>query len=391
MPNTTAAPQQGPSNAAGRNSLPVVPFPQASTHAADNPLSFTVTPGVAPQKIGPADLTPNGFLRATDIHVHTVTAATGSPVGQPTYPWCILENIQFLDTGGQKMDDISGYQAFVDNLASGFPWSGDPRAAADYSASATAPNFRLRLRRELFPDGKGSLPNLSGSQKYRVRLNVDAIANIWSTAPTAAPVLQIDIIDHLWLLPAPVDGAGRPQARQPDLLGLAQYHKSIYPGLSQAGSKVSEIVKMNGTLLQYLAILAYDSGGNPSDAVFPDPFTLQVDNNYPFSDVPLSEMMRIYESMIPARVSRPTGVLIIPWNYGLHRTVGSDGVSSLLPTSTATFMKFSGTQPVATNGSFDVMLAEVSTANVNPQERASMGSNTGVWQPAIPATIQGGV
>jgi hypothetical protein len=360
-------------------------------HGIDNPLEFQVTPGAATQNIGPADLTPNGFLRFVDIAVSTLTAATGSPVGQPTYPWCILDNIQFLDTGGQKMDDISGYQLFVDNYASGSPWRCDPRVASDYSAAAASPNFRLRLAREVFPDGKGSLPNLSGSQKYRIRLTIAALSNIYSTAPTAAPVLNINIIDHLWLLPAPEDAGKRPQQRQPDLLGLAQYHKTIYPALSVSSSKISEIVKMNGTLLKYLAVLAYDSDGSPSDAVLPDPFTLQIDNDYPFNDVPLAEMFHYYEAIVPERSNRPPGVLIIPFNYGLHRTVGADGVASLVPTSTATFLKFSGTQVTPTNGTYDVMLGELSTANINPQERSSMGSGTGVWQPAIPSTVPFGV
>ena len=391
MPSAPVAPQQGPNTAAGRNQAPLVPFPQASMHAMDQSLQFQVTPGVAPQTIGPADITPNGFLRFVDIAVSTVTAATGSPVGQPTWPWCLFQNIQFLDTGSQKMDDISGFQLYLDNYLSGSPFRGDPAVASDYSASATAPNFRLRLAREIFPDGKGSLPNLSGSQKYRIRLNIDALSNLYSTAPTAAPVLNINIIDHLWLLPAATDGAGREQQRQPELLGLAQYHKTIYPANSITNATISEIIKLNGTLLKYLIIVGYNSSGNLSDAVLPSTVTLQVDNNYPFSNVPIAEMFHYYESQVPERSARIPGVLAIPFNYGLHRTVGSNGVASWLSTSTATFMKFSGTQATPTTGTLDIILGEISTANINPQERAAMGSGTGVWQPAIPGTVQGGV
>lgn len=390
MTPATAAPQQHASQAAGR-AAPVIPFAQASRPAREQPLTFTVTPGTAPVTLGPADLTPNGFLRYVDIHVKTVTAATGSPVGATGYPFNILQNVQFIDSGGQKMDDLSGYALMVDNYASGFPFRGDPAAAYDYSNSASSPNFRLRIGRELFPDGRGALPNLSGSQKYRIRLVVDAIANIWSTAPTAAPVLEIDIIDGLWLLPDRTDGGGNPQQRQPPLLGLAQYRTGWYPAVSISNKQISQQIKATGSLLKYIAMIARDNTGALNDLVFPDPFTLKVDNSYPYDSVPLSEVIHEYESSIPERVNRLTGVVILPFNRGLGRYVGHNGVASWEPTSTATYINLQGSQATPTNGTIDFLVCEISTAEVDPAERAAMGSATGTWQPAIPQTVRGGV
>lgn len=390
---TVVAPQQAANQASGRASAPTVPFPQASEHAREQPLSFTVTPGTAPIKIGPADLTPNGFLRFVDIHVHTQTAGTAGPAAAaPGYPWNIFSDIQFIDTGGQRMDDLPGYALYVDNYASSQgAIRGDPATAYDHSASLTAPNFRLRIARELFPDGRGALPNLSGSQKYRVRLVVDAISNIYSTLPTTAPTLIIDVIDHLWLLPSPFDGGGRPQSRRPPLLGLAQYRTSWYPSLSQSTANVSHEIKAQGNLIKFIAIFAQDSSGAYNDAVFPDPVTLRIDNSYPISDVPLSEIIHEYESMIPERSARLPGVLILPFNYGLGRAVGDNGVASWLPTSTATYILFSGKQPTATVGTLSILVCEISTAEIDPAERSAMNNGTGTWQPAIPGTIQGGV
>lgn len=378
--------------AAGRNQAPTVPFPQASRRAREQPLSFTLTPGTATITVGPADLTPNGFLRFVDIHVHTVTAATETPVAAAGYPWTILENIQFIDTGGQKMDDLSGYALYVDNYASGSPGRCDPAAAYDYSASVSAPNFRLRIARELFPDGRGSLPNLSGSQKYRIRLVVDATSNIWSSLDGGtAPTLQIDIIDHLWLLPQPTDAGGRPQQRKPNLLGLAQYRTGFYPAVGINNAQVNYQIKATGTLIKYIAMIARDSGGAFNDLVFPDPFTLRVDNSYPYDNVPLSEVIHEYESMIPERVARLTGVILLPFNYGLGRWVGDNGVASWEPTSTATYINLQGRQATPTVGTIDFLVCEISTAEIDPAERAAMGNATGTWQPAIPANVQGGV
>lgn len=392
MATATAAPQQAANQAAGRNAQPMVPFPQASRRARESPLTYTITPGTSPVIAGPSDLTPNGFLRFVDLHVRTVTAGTiGSAVAVPGFPFTLFQNVQFIDTGGQKMDDLSGYALFQDNVCGGTPWRSDPRVAYDYSANLISPNFRLRIAREIFPDGRGALPNLSGSQKYRVRFAIDAIANIYSTAPSVAPTIAVDVIDHLWLLPAQADGGDRPQQRKPPLLGLAQYRTSFYPEVSFAGSRINFQLKVTGNLIKYIAMFARDSSGAFNDLVFPDPFTLRIDNSYPFDNVPLSEVIHEYESEIPERSQRDPGVIFLPFNTGLGRTVGDNGVSSWQSTSTATYIALMGSQATPTVGTIDFLVCEISTAEIDPNERSSMGSSTGTWQPAIAPTVPGGV
>lgn len=390
----TVAPTSVQANnaASGRSAQPAVPFPQASRRAMESPQQFTITPGTAPINIGPADLTPNGYLRHVDVHVHTQTAGTIGPgVAAPGFPFTILQNLQFIDTGGQKMDDLSGYALFVDNYTSGSPFRGDPTAAYDYSSNPISPNFRLRISREIFPDGRGSLPNLSGSQKYRVRFVVDAASNIYSTLPTTAPTLIIDVIDHLWLLPNEVDGGGRPQQRRPPLLGLSQYRTSWYPTVAVSSKNINYQLKATGNLIKYIGLIGRDSTGAFNDLMFADPFTLRVDNSYPYDNVPLSEVIHQYESMIPERTARLPGVLILPFNYGMGRAVGDNGVASWQPSSTATYIHFQGSQATPTVGTIDYLVCEISTAEINPAERSAMNNGTGTWQPAIPANVQGGV
>jgi hypothetical protein len=387
----TVAPQQQANVASGRASAPSVQFPQASRRAREQPLSFTFVPGTAPITLGPSDLTPNGFLRAVDLHIRTVTAGTLGPgVTGPGWPFTLIQNVQFIDTGGQKMDDLSGAALKEDNVIGGFPWHSDPRSAYDYSNNAISPNFRLRIAREIFPDGRGALPNLSGSQKYRIRVVIDAISNVWLTAPTTAPTLALDVIDHLWLLPAPTDGGGRPQQRRPPLLGLAQYRTSFYPSVSISSAQVNYQIKATGNLIKYIVMMGRDASGVYTDAVFPDPFTLRVDNSYPYDNVPLSEVIQEARAMTDQTVRDP-GIVPLPFNYGLGRKTGDNGVASWLPTSTATYILLQGRQPTPTVGTIDFLVCEISTAEIDPAERSAMNNGTGTWQPAIPADVQGGV
>jgi len=379
--STQGAPQGG-----------LIPFPAASRRVITQGPSFTFTPGTSPIILGPVDLVPTGYISHVELLLTTVTAGTGG-TGAGDYPFNLYQNVQFIDAGGQKMDDLPGYAILQDNCAGGFRQVPDPRTDYDYSSSATAPNMRLRIERELYPDGRGALPNLSGTQKYRIRVVIDAIANIWSAAPTTAPTLQLQIIQHEWFLPAAYNGAGQAQQRQPSLLGLAQYRTSWYPQQSIQNPNVNLQIRANGNLIKYIALIGRTTAtGLPrSDAVFPDPFTLRVDNSYPLNAVPLKSLIANSQAKLRQASARDTGVVLIPFDTGLGRGVGDNGYASWEETSTATYLNIQGVQPSSTAGTIDILVCEVSVAEVDPTERAALGSATGTWNPNIAPTVMGGV
>lgn len=369
----------------------LIPFPAASRRVRSEGLSFTFTPGTSPVTLGPSDLVPTGYIREIELRVSTVTAGTiGSGTVPGDFPFNIFQNIQFIDAGGQKMDDLTGYGLLQDNVVGGFRAVSDPRADYDYSANPISPNFRLRIERELFPDGRGSLPNLSGTQKYRIRLNIDAIANIYTVAPTTAPTLKIDVVQHEWFLPASANGAGQPQQRQPSLMGLAQYRTSWYPAVSVSNAQINQQIKANGNLIKYIVLVGRNASGVRSDLLFPDPFTLRVDNSYPWNNVPLASVIAESQAMFRQATARDTGVVILPFDYGLGRAVGDNGYASWEETSTATFINLQGSQPTPTVGSIDVLVCEISVAEIDPAERSALGSATGAWNPNIAPTVMGG-
>jgi hypothetical protein len=369
-----------------------VAFPAASRRVKSRTLQYTLTPGTSPQQIGPANLTPTGFIRDIEIHVYTVTAGTlGAGTVGGDFPFNIFQNLQFIDAGGQKMDDLPGYALLQDNIVGGYRAIPDPRTDYDYSANPISPNFRIRIERELFPDGRGSLPNLSASQEYRIRLVMDAISNIYTVAPTTPPTLGIDIIQNEWFRPAATNPNGLPNQRQPDLLGLAQYRTSWYPGIGISNPNIYYQIQAKGNLLKYIVLLGYNSSGVRSDAIFPDPFTLRVDNSYPWNAAPLSSVIADAQSKLPQALQRDTGVLILPFDYGLGRAVGNNGYASWEETSTATLITVQGTQPSSTAGSMSILVCEISLAEIDAASRSALGSATGTWNPNIAPTVMGGV
>lgn len=382
-PATQQAPAQG-----------MIPFPAASRPVINGATLqwSSVQPGTAPQILGPADLVPTGYIAHVEVAVSTATAGTLGPgAATADFPFNIFQNLQFIDAGGQKMDDLPGFPMMLDNIWGGYRAISDPRSDYDYSANLISPNFRIRFERQLFPTGVGCLPNLSGTQKYRLRLVVDALSNIYTTAPTTAPTLLVTINQHEWFLPEDYNGAGQPQETEPPLLGLAQYRLSWYPAISISNAQVNEQVKANGNLLKYIMLIARNSSGVRTDAVFPNPFTLRVDNSYPINNVPLSSLIAKYQAQVRQATQRDTGVLVIPFDTGLGRGVGDNGFASLEQTSTATWIQFYGLQPTPTVGTIDVLVCEISVAEVDPAQRSALGSATGTWNPQIAPTVVGGV
>jgi hypothetical protein len=382
-PATQQAPQGG-----------LIPFPAASRPVINGAtLQWNgITPGASPQYLGPSDFVPTGYIRQIEIAVSTTTAGTiGSGTVGADFPFNLFQNLQFIDAGGQKMDDLPGFALLIDNIWGGFRAISDPRLDYDYSANPISPNFRLRLEREMFPDGRGCLPNLSGTQKYRFRAVIDAITNIYTVSPTTAPTLLITINQHEWFLPEDYNGAGQAQETEPALMGLAQYRTSWYPAISIGNAQVNEQVKANGNLIKYIAMIARNTSGVRTDAVFPNPLTLRVDNSYPINNVPLPTLISTYQSKVRQAAQRDTGVLVIPYDTGLGRAVGDNGFASLEQTSTATWIQLTGLQPTPTVGTIDFLVCEVSVAEVDPAQRSALGSATGTWNPQIAPTVMGGV
>lgn len=380
------ATQQAPAQGA-------IPFPAASRRVRGKTLNFSgIQPGNSTITLGPANLIPTGYIRYVDLHFYTVTAGTlGSGTVGGDFPFNILQNVQFIDAGGQKMDDLPGYALLQDNIMGGFRGISDPRADYDYSANPISPNFRVRIERELFPSGVGSLPNLSGSQEYRIRMVIDAEANIYTVNPTTAPIMGCDVIQHEWFLPQTANAAGTPQEDQPPLMGIAQYRTSWYPAVSFSSSQIFYQIQAKGNLIKYILMVGRNSSGVRTDAVFPDPFTLRVDNSYPWNSVPLSEVVTESQAMLQQSTARDTGVVPILFDYGLGRIAGANGVSSWEETSTATAIYVQGVQSTPTVGTIDFLVCEISLAEVDPTERGRLGSATGTWNPNIAPSVMGGV
>jgi len=87
--------------------------------------------------------------------------------------------------------------------------------------------------------------------------------------------------------------------------------------------------------------------------------------------------------MLDTTSARDVGVYCYPYSAGITRTVGGNGVSSFLPTVTATRYELSGASGGA--GTLDWIVNDVSSAPVSGVQRASVGAGLG-YNPPSPAS-----
>lgn len=372
------------SNPASASSVAPIPFDQAAKRGTEQGPSWTWVPGVGQTQFGPIGLPANGYLRAVELDIRTVTASTGgTPVLQQDMPAGILNSIVLQDTNSNQLDLLPGYALLQDNIFGGYAGSPDPRVDPDYSASATSPSIQMMLVRELAPTGFGALANMSASQQFKFSAFAASQAQMYTTAPTTTfPTLSLTIWMHYWTLPQPTDEDQSPQDQAPPYEGTAQYR--WYSPANTVSQNVNLTLTQVGNSIRLINLIARNtSSGVRDNGVFPDPLYFRWNADI-LHIIGQRQLRKIARELVPDLVALDTGVLPLPYNFGQGRFVGGSGVNSWLPTFTSTRLQVFGSQPTSDPGSIDVYTNDVSVAETNPALRPVHGAGGGIPVPIAP-------
>lgn len=224
-PQTTPASSKAQSGGA-------VPFPIASLRRIRQAFD---TGNLAPgQSVAAIEIpAAGGFLRFIEMLVTGITAGNvATVVFQPDAPFNSLSFVEFLPPSGDPpIVPHTGYQLMLWNKYGAFsqnpPYS-DPRRDFNYSittgSGGTGGSFTytLRLPFEIDPaSGFCAITNSAANKSYLLNLTMNTTANIYSTAPTSAPVLRVQGYMYYWDEPAKKTRQGTTQISGP--LGLGSF------------------------------------------------------------------------------------------------------------------------------------------------------------------------
>lgn len=388
------SPQGAKSN---KGSTGSVPFPIASLRRIRQAFDTgNLSPGqsVAAIEIPAA----GGFLRFIEMAFTGITSGNAATVVfAPDAPAIGLSFIEFLPPSGDPpIVPHNGYQLLLWNKYGQFsqasPWS-DPRRDPQYlytpGAGATGGSWSitLRLPMEIDPaSGFCSITNSAANKSYLLNLTMNTTANIYTTAPTSAPVMRVVGWMYYWDEPASSTRQGTQQDSGPLGLGSFSQLRIDQPPVT-AGDKY---LKMNnaGPVLRMAIFTLRSSTSQRNNVTAGDipaqwDFVFNTRDRWLLSDTQLlSDMAEEFGYQVPFGTSANTNqaavqdaagnldqsVRVLPYFMTLATTNGPDGPRSQYQvTADATLTQMRGTSFGAT-----VATLEILTNLIRPASAAAL-------------------
>jgi hypothetical protein len=374
---TAAIPGQGVNSSPASAQQRARPFCQAAKQGVEQGQVFSGTQGTNTLTYGPNPIPATGYIRRVRLTTALASGVAGTFTASGDAPFNFYNLIRFAEPNAAPVFELSGYNTLLSNMFGGYAGWDDPRQ--DWDFVGTSPNINIEpyIPVELDPTGMGALSNLSNASAFRLTLIAEAAGNVYSTNPTTFPAFTVTPHVDYWTLPNPSDQDGNPQATAPPFPGTIQLWSQITNlGLASGNNRTS--LNRMGNQLRTVIMVTRQSGLR-SETPFPNPAQLRWDDINLRIESPQS-LRKIMKELVITSSARDLGVYVYPYNFGITREVGGNGVSSFLPTVTATRYELSGSSGGA--GTLDWVINDVSSAPVSGVQRATVGGGLGFYPPS---------
>jgi hypothetical protein len=354
------------------------PFCQAAQFGCEQGTVFTGTQSVNAQTNGPNPLPATGYIRRVRLPAVLTGGTAGTFTAGGDAPFNFFNLIRLAEPNAAPVFELTGFNTLLADVFGGFAGWDDPRQ--DWDFVGTSPNINIEpyVPVELDPTGMGALSNLSNASAFRLTMIAEAAGNIYSANPS--PFSTFTVTPHVdyWTLPNPVDQDGNPQATQPPYPGTIQLWSQIQNLTLSTGNNRTSLNRMGNQLRTVIAVTRVTA--LRSETPFPNPAQLRWDDINLRIESPQS-VRKIMREFTITTSARDVGVYVYAYSTGITRTAGGNGVSSYLPTVTATRYELSGSSAGA--GTLDWVINDVSSAPVSGVARATVGAGLG-YQPPSP-------
>lgn len=342
------------------------PFVQAAHHGVEQGNVFTGTQSNNTQTNGPNPLPATGYIRRITLETVLSGGTSGTFTAGADAPFNFFNLIRLAEPNAAPILELSGFNLLMADVYGGYVGVNDPRNDPDYVATAPNINITPFIPVELDPSAMGALSNLSNANAFRMTLVAEATSNIYSANPSPLPAFTVTPHIDYWTLPNPYDQDGNPQATAPPFAGTIQLWGQIQNNAIAVGNNRSALGRMGNQLRTIIMVTRIS--GNRADTPFPNPAQLRWDDINLRIESP-QHLRKVMREMVIGMTTRDTGVYVYPYSFGVTRAVGGNGISSLLPTVTATRYELSGSSSAA--GTLDWLVNDISSAPVAGVQRSS--------------------
>jgi len=278
----------------GNKNTAVRPFTKSSLeHYEPVSYDYTVAMNAASlTQLPDIEIPASGYFRALTIYVSTTAGAGTTVTMTENGPFNAIRDIILQEPNGSQIDYwSSGYRLYLANKYGGyFGKVSDPRQYYTYSTSlGSNANFTFALRipvEAIKRDALCSLPNQNMAAKYRVKLNLSAVSTVFGGTVSTPPNVRIRATLEGWEQPLEVvDGV--PQATMPPLVNSTQFWTEQVFTISASGQQSTPLTRLGNRIRNLVFIFtdSSDARGSTQDGLFPDPFTISLDNR-PIMNIP---------------------------------------------------------------------------------------------------------
>jgi hypothetical protein len=357
MATATATPPAKTAAKGAKQAPPVLrPFFPGSLDLETHTYSDTETMGPAQIPLPTYNLKTNGFLADLFITVKATTAGNSAATAfNENMPLGCLSVLQVSDTGGQPiLGPMTSWELSVFVKWGGFSFSDDIRQSQTYSATtgsgATGGSFQMVfhlpiqfVRREPL----GPLPNTNSNNAYALDMTLATTAQVYSTAPTAAPSVTVTVHQDAYRQSAGKDAQKNATVTTPPGLGAVLYlRRNTMP--APAGSFDQELSQQEGSY-RVMMLLLTDSSGTRSggETNWPDPCQVYFNNDVPYDRAKIIWQRKMerdygYTATIETAGGKENGLYVLPFitDHGLK--AGSEDRYKYLSVSAADTLGFRG-------------------------------------------------
>ncbi|TFV29509.1 hypothetical protein E4K10_49935 [Streptomyces sp. T1317-0309] len=234
---TMTATEAPKAQAKGKQAQQVVaarPFVTGTRTLESEVYTQTITQNTRHQTLTPYEFQVDGYLSGAILRVTGTTSANAATVAfQADGPFSALQSVIVEDIGGKQiLGPLTGWNLYVLNRFGGFVYNADSKANGVYTATAgagaTGGSFRFTLRVPIQVrrrDALGSLSNRNASATFKLKVTINQISAVYSTAPTTPPSINVQIAQKGWATSDTHDLQGQPGQPPAQRPRLAPVHR----------------------------------------------------------------------------------------------------------------------------------------------------------------------